>query len=257
MKTRREFLYRAGLACGCAVTGSPLRAFGNPSDSPYFLDGFFCADGDKYGGDGIPETFAPAPEAVSIINRIARSVGISTDFVIREGRFTKGYNAVAGLSGTELVIIYDRANFSFTDGHISFANLATLAHEVGHHIHSHFLTGGSTPPKEIQADKFSGFSMGHMGLTLDQALTRARQYSEEGSETHPPRDARVQAVSDGWYAAVTYHRYRDVATCEPGWIGPEKHIGSKTCRIARDCGPNGPNVQVACKASPGQWVWTE
>jgi len=74
-----------------------------------------------------------------------------------------------------------------------------MAHEVGHHLNGHTLVeGGSRPMLELQADKFAGHAVKRVGGTLDQALAAYQMMSAEGTETHPPRSARLEAVTRGW-----------------------------------------------------------
>ena len=81
--------------------------------------------------------------------------------------------------------------------------MALLSHEIAHHLNGHTLeAGGSRPPTELEADKFAGFAVGKLGGSLQEAQWLFRQLSAEGSETHPPRSARLEAVAVGWRDAT-------------------------------------------------------
>ena len=52
----------------------------------------------------------------------------------------------------------------------AWAPVSVMAHEIGHHLSGHTITpGGSQPPTELEADKFSGFVLYKMGASLDDA----------------------------------------------------------------------------------------
>ncbi len=62
--------------------------------------------------------------------------------------------------------------------------------------------GGSRPPTELEADKFAGFVVGKLGGDLQEAQWLFRQLPAAGSDTHPPRSARLEAVAVGWREAT-------------------------------------------------------
>ena len=86
----------------------------------------------------------------------------------------------------------------------NWANYSILAHEIGHHLEGHTLDtlGGSKPPLELHADRFSGFIMAKLGATLSEAqVVMQNVASESGSSTHPPKSARLEAIAVGWRQA--------------------------------------------------------
>lgn len=85
-----------------------------------------------------------------------------------------------------------------------WAPVSVLAHEIGHHLSGHtIMPGGSQPPTELEADKFSGFVLYKMGASLDDSLAAMRALVPEGPDgpTHPGRGKRVAAITDGWKEA--------------------------------------------------------
>lgn len=84
-----------------------------------------------------------------------------------------------------------------------YASLSILAHEIGHHIEGHTLTnGGSSPELEIEADRFSGHVMARMGASLTETCSAINHICpKEGSSTHPPRNTRLAAITNGWMEA--------------------------------------------------------
>lgn len=81
-----------------------------------------------------------------------------------------------------------------------WAALSIMAHEIGHHLSGHTLVpGGSQPPVELEADKFSGFVLSKMGAALDEAQKAvATLVPEADGPTHPGRVKRLAAVEAGW-----------------------------------------------------------
>ncbi len=74
-----------------------------------------------------------------------------------------------------------------------------MAHEVGHHLQGHTITGtGSRPPTELEADEYAGFTLSALGASLTEAQSLWATLSESGSVTHPPRHQRLAAVERGW-----------------------------------------------------------
>ena len=71
------------------------------------------------------------------------------------------------------VIAYNRQfmqDVARTTGDSDWSGTSILAHEIGHHLSGHtLLPGGSKPPIELEADKFSGFVLFKMGATLPEA----------------------------------------------------------------------------------------
>ncbi len=81
--------------------------------------------------------------------------------------------------------------------------VSIMAHEVAHHLSGHTIQpGGSQPPTELEADKFSGYVLYKMGAALidAQKALNALVPVEDGP-THPGRVRRVQAVAEGWEQA--------------------------------------------------------
>jgi hypothetical protein len=78
--------------------------------------------------------------------------------------------------------------------------LSIMAHEIGHHLSGHTLVpGGSQPPIELEADKFSGFVLYKMGAALEDAQKAiATLIPEADGPTHPGRAKRMSAVEAGW-----------------------------------------------------------
>ncbi|HEY0677290.1 MAG TPA: hypothetical protein VGD17_03350, partial [Chitinophagaceae bacterium] len=81
-----------------------------------------------------------------------------------------------------------------------WASVSVLAHEMGHHYRNHVVdTRGSTPPKEIEADYFSGYVMAKLGASLNEAIAAMEQIaSPRASSTHPSKADRLASITRGW-----------------------------------------------------------
>jgi hypothetical protein len=81
--------------------------------------------------------------------------------------------------------------------------VSIMAHEVAHHLSGHTIQpGGSQPPTELEADKFSGYVLYKMGAALVDAQKALNALVPEADgPTHPGRARRVQAVAEGWEQA--------------------------------------------------------
>jgi len=153
-------------------------------------------------------------EAEEVISRIVEKVGLKPNFVLRA--WTED-NAAAEikLSGDQYIrVIYYGREFirkinrgAGTD----WGAFSVMAHEVGHHLHSHTLKGLTAKQvmtsdeqtkrrlEEIEADQFSGYNLCRQGATLDQAQAAMKAMgSEEASPTHPGKRQRLAAIEAGW-----------------------------------------------------------
>lgn len=90
-----------------------------------------------------------------------------------------------------------------SDPNAKWQLLGGMAHEVGHHLQGHTITGtGSRPPTELEADEYAGFTLAALGASLQQAQSLWATLPESGSATHPPRHQRLDAIERGWMRYV-------------------------------------------------------
>jgi hypothetical protein len=146
--------------------------------------------------------FSSSQEAVNVIENILSQVGLHKNFQINAASVP---NAAAVIQGSTRYILYSQ-NFinqiNNTTGS-KWAAISILAHEIGHHLNGHTLERtGSRPPIELEADEFSGFVLYKMNATLNEAqLAMSTFSSSSGSSTHPPKNARLEAIAVGWNKA--------------------------------------------------------
>jgi hypothetical protein len=93
-----------------------------------------------------------------------------------------------------------------TDGN-PWSPVSIMAHEVAHHLAGHTIVpGGSQPPIELEADKFSGFVLYKMGASRDDSAAALKALVPETAppgSTHPDRGRRVAALAEGWNQACS------------------------------------------------------
>ncbi len=152
------------------------------------------------------QQFQSVYEARDVIKRMLDSLAWRENFSVREQNGSN--NAFATIIGGKRWIIYDNEFLERLDymAKTKQASISVLAHEIGHHYYNHVVDGrGSTPPKEIQADYFSGVVMAKLGYTLGDAIAAMQSVaSERASATHPAKSDRVSSITRGWNAANKY-----------------------------------------------------
>lgn len=167
----------------------------------------------SYYGESITDqiySFTSSQEAEEIVANILEVVGLKPNFEIKAGNVP---NALATIQDGKRLILYSQ-NFilkmNSTTG-TDWAGISILAHEIGHHLNGHTISGsGSRPSLELEADEWSGFVLAKMGATLEEAqkaITTAS--SDRGSQTHPPKSARLEAIAVGWNKG---NKYRPATT---------------------------------------------
>jgi hypothetical protein len=170
--------------------------------------------------DGSPitvrgETLSPPADGacVDLVNRIMRFTGLPQNFNVVEAPVP---NAAALIlvdddQTPRRVIAFNRSFLSMVGratGDNPWAPISIMAHEIGHHLSGHtIMPGGSQPPIELEADKFSGFVLYRMGASLSDAqhAMSALVPAELRSRTHPARNARLDAIGQGWREACEQH----------------------------------------------------
>lgn len=145
----------------------------------------------------------PNNREVNQIETILNFTGLSKNFEVYSAPIE---NAVATLIDNKRYILYDPRllNHADTNSNYYWSSMSILAHEIGHHLQGHTLDKyGSTPDKELEADKFSGHVLYKMGASLEQAIAAINRYgSDYDSSTHPSKQRRIAAIKNGWESAA-------------------------------------------------------
>ena len=141
-------------------------------------------------------SFASSDEARALVAEIMSTVGLVPRFTVFAANVP---NAAAVIEGEERLIVYSEHWIQNTIADDRWAAISLMAHEIAHHLNGHTLeAGGSRPPTELEADSFAGFAVGRLGGSLRDAQSLFNQLPASGSDTHPPRSARLEAVAVGW-----------------------------------------------------------
>ena len=159
------------------------------------------------------QNFASVAEGQQIIQNILDAVGRSANFEIRQT--TNIQNAAAVAYGGKRYVLYNPNFINALDRRTGnqWASISVLAHEVGHHLYGHTVSGqGSQPATELEADEFSGYALRKMGASLEDAQATMKLIaSENTTATHPGRSNRLAAIEKGWASAGGQTTGRDVA----------------------------------------------
>ena len=156
----------------------------------------------NYSNENINEnlySFKSNDDAKDVVKRILDPLGLKPNFEIEASNVQ---NAVAVIQDGKRYILYS-LNFILNidkSAKTDWASISILAHEIGHHLNGHTLDNeGSRPTTELEADEFSGFALFKMGASLEEAQAAMKTLNNtEGSLTHPPKTARLEAIAVGW-----------------------------------------------------------
>ena len=148
----------------------------------------------------LQSNFQSVYEARGYINTMLDSINWKENFLVQEQNGIN--NAYATVIRNQRYIVYDNDFLENLDRYAGtkWASISVLAHEMGHHYRNHVIDrSGSTPPKEIEADYFSGYVMAKLGATLTEARAAMEQIaSPRASGSHPARADRLSAIARGW-----------------------------------------------------------
>jgi hypothetical protein len=144
--------------------------------------------------------FQSVYEARDYVNRMLDSINWKENFLIQEQNGIN--NAYATVIRNRRYIIYDNDFLENLDAYANttWASISVLAHEMGHHYRNHVVDRqGSTPPKELEADYFSGYVMAKLGASSTEAIAAMQKIaSSSASSTHPAKADRLKSILQGW-----------------------------------------------------------
>jgi cell division septation protein DedD len=193
------------------AAGLALIAMAGPADAQFIID--HEAGGNKLRGlhgptaPRIRRSFESDREASTTFREILAATGIpgvADRIQVRASAETANAEAQIGEDGQRYIFYnstFMRELGAKTQKYWSL--VFVIAHEVGHHIAGHLDFAGQNHRVELEADRYAGFILGRMGATHDEAIAAVGAIgSGAGTDTHPPRDQRVQIVSLGWNDGV-------------------------------------------------------
>ena len=132
------------------------------------------------------------------LDRVLEHSGLpSTNFEVKATHRVS--NAVATMcNGHRYIYVNERWMNSIRNGDWNWRRLSVLAHEIGHHILGHTMTSSPSHKTELEADRYSGHLLFHMGASLQDTTAMARRLPENATPTHPRRTDRIAAITAGW-----------------------------------------------------------
>jgi hypothetical protein len=184
-----------------------------------------------------------AAQGKQIAERIIDVVGLRSNFDIRPANIE---NAAAVVYSGKRYVLFNPTfinNLIKTTG-TEWAAISVLAHEIGHHLNGHTVTGsGSQYTSELEADEFSGYVLRKMGATLAQAQAAMKTLAgARASRTHPGQYDRLAAIAQGWnhaddQLAGRQTARKDLAVTQPKAepVVPNRgDVASNNSRVALD-----------------------
>jgi len=144
-----------------------------------------------------------------VVSEIMKYTGLPQNFDVLANAQVPNAAAVILVGDDQLphrVIAYNEkfmADVLTATANDDWGPVSIMAHEVAHHLSGHTIQpGGSQPPTELEADKFSGYVLYKMGAALADAQRALNALVPVADgPTHPGRARRVQAVAEGWEQA--------------------------------------------------------
>ena len=148
-------------------------------------------------------------DAEDTVADILEAVGLTaSNFQVAPGDPELVPSAAAAIRGTQRFLLYN-PNFirHIKDATGSrWAGVSIMAHEIAHHIEGHTIGRQMGASLELEADRWSGFTLQRMGASLREAqLVIDLVGSDVPSSTHPAGSERLEAIEEGWNGA--YNRY--------------------------------------------------
>lgn len=167
-------------------------------------DAFYC----NYDGQSTQKqfyTFASQTEMAGMAALILKQVGLPSNFEVIASNVPNAtaFMYTTGTNRTRYIFYSARFFLDVEDStKTDWGKVSILAHEIGHHLAGHTLTKEKRAGNELEADKFSGFILRRMGATKEESIAAIEKMgSEAGTETHPDKRTRADAILAGWEEA--------------------------------------------------------
>ena len=148
--------------------------------------------------------FASDIDADNALEKIMKLTGLPPNFEIKSANVDNACAVVEcdDKGGCKRIIYYNQEFIEKMNDatNTDYTELAILAHEIGHHLSGHTIAEPKNRhEEELEADKFAGFILHQLGASIETAKNVFSYSPEEGSQTHPPKVARIAAITSGWY----------------------------------------------------------
>lgn len=149
-----------------------------------------------------PADSAERAEMKALINEVLAMTGLHNEVRVVIDPRVKGCAYAATRNGVqEIGVNLSCVGPVRSDGEYNWRAVGALTHEIGHLLSGHTATSIQNHKQESEADEWAGWAMYRLGATLDEAQTLFRTLDPAASKTHPGRDARLEAVAQGWNRA--------------------------------------------------------
>jgi|GEM_PF-3317800 len=249
----RIYLF-ASAVCLAILNPDGIASAENDLDPQLLSESKICALGGNPRFSGVSNIGAASPEAVKLVRSIADKVGIGANFEVRAGDFSKPWRAFATIRNNQRYIVYDRKDFSWSEGQASWEDLWVMGHEVGHHVATHVAVDEySQHQQELEADRFGGYALSRLGAPLSAALA-IFSGDHPGSATHPGSAQRRAAIEEGWRHGEAMKAAEGNGVCIKGWASSELDVDGSICRIAQTCNESH-SLRLTCQDYDGAWRW--
>lgn len=168
-----------------------------------FLAQCFCFTAWSQSPDSDSTRIITEKEMREAASHIVRYSGLSPNFIISGNPEVK--TAVAFIKGKQRIVEYNpEAMATILDSAVTkWSAVSILAHEIAHHLNGHTLDPSTLSlGNELECDRYSGFILQKMGASLaDAQSAMVIAGSSKATKTHPPKEARLEAITRGWYNA--------------------------------------------------------
>ena len=209
-------------------------------------------------------SFSSDRQATKVVNRILKHANLSKYFDIRAADVP---NAAAVVEQNpskpnQLVrrILYNPEFMTRIkkETGTQWAAVSIMAHEIAHHLNAHTLDlgEGSRPKSEIEADQWSGYILGLMGASLEEAQAAMKKLANnQSSQTHPAKRDRLVAIAHGWRNAkglVSDDNDDDISKLRSEC----RDDGGKWNKRTEECDDNDDDIsklRSECRDDGGKW----
>lgn len=178
--------------------------------------------------------FQPSSEAERIVQELVDVMGLEKNFVVKSSNVK---NALASFDGKQRYILYSTSFLEQfkTEGSSRWGAYAVLAHEIGHHLNGDTFREKDVRRRremELKADLFSGSVLRMLGATLAEAQSGINAIKEvRETPSHPKKDARLEAVSNGWSIRDEWMRENKVTARPPQAITKAAETEKKAANL--------------------------
>lgn len=180
--------------------GSGVRGYTSRNETPTPSNGDYLCRAAV--ADGEVRIGVASVAALNAVRQLAKAGGIQDIPKIYRGEVG---SAIAVILEGQRAIIYNPSFLDMLNNEDSaWIAYSVLAHELGHHANGHTFDGHADSwLQEMQADYYSGYVIGRLGGSQNDAKSALQAWAVVTSQTdstalHPPVNERLNQVEKGW-----------------------------------------------------------